>query len=109
MQVARTTGQQWDKTIPEKHLADFHQWTSENDHFEKIELHGQLYNYKNQPKRHDLHVFSDAAEGGFSAVAYIRTIYDDNHISFDLQIGKARFALRKPLTIPNLELHTATL
>ena len=88
MQLAWTTGQHWDKPIPEEHLADFHQWTSEIDHFEKIELHRQLHNYKSQPKRHELHVFSDASEKAFSAVSYLRTILDDNHISIDFLLGK---------------------
>ena len=109
MQLAWTTGQHWDKPIPKEHLADFHQWTSEIDHFQKIELHRQLHNYKSQPKRHELHVFSDASEKAFSAVSYLRTIHDDNHISIDFLIGKARVAPIKRLTIPNLELQAATI
>ena len=105
MQLAWTTGQQWDKTHPEEHLADFHQWTSEIDHFGKIELHRQLYNFYGQPKRHELHVFSDASDRVFSAVAYIRTVYDNNYISIDFLMGKTRVATIKRLTIPNLELH----
>ena len=109
MQLAWTTGQHWDKPIPEEHLADFHQWTSEIDHFRKIELHRQLHNYKSQPKRHELHVFSDASGKAFSAVSDLRTIHDDNHISIDFLIGKARVAPIKRLTIPNLELQAATI
>ena len=109
MQLAWTTGQYWDKPIPEEHLADFRQWTNEIDHFEKIELRRQLHNYKNQPKRHELHLFSDASEKAFSAVTYIRTIHDDNHISIDFLIDEARVAPIKRLTIPNLELQAAPL
>ena len=109
MQLAWTTGQHWDKPIPEEPLANFHQWTSEIGHFQKVELHRQLHNYKSQPKRHELHVFSDAPEKAFSAVSYLRTIHDDNHISIDFLIGKARVAPIKRLTIPNLELQAPTL
>ena len=100
MQLARTTGQQSNKPIPEEHLADSHQWTSEHDHFEKFELHRQLHNYKSQPKLHELHVFSDA-----STVAYIRAIHNDNRIDF--LIGKTRVAPMERPTIPNLELQAA--
>ena len=36
MQLDWTTGQNGDMPFPDEHLADFHQWTSEIDHFERI-------------------------------------------------------------------------
>ena len=109
MQLAWSTGQQWDKLIPEDQLAEFHQWTEEIDHLDNIQLPRQLHNYRSQPKHHELHVFSDASEKAFAAVAYLRTTHDDSHVSITFLIGKARVAPMKRLTIPNLELQAATL
>ena len=75
----------------------------------KIELHRQPYNYIRQSKRHEIHVSSDAFERVFSAVDYIRTIHDENHISLDLLFEKARVAPIKRVTITNLEPQAPTL
>ena len=106
MQLAWSTGQQWDKPIPDDQLAEFQQWTEEIDHLENIQLPRQLHNYRSQPEHHELHVFSDAYE---KAVAYLRTTHDDSHVSITFLFGKARVAPMKRLTIPNLELQAATL
>ena len=55
------------------------------------------------------HVFADASETAFSAVAYLRLQSEDgiHHCSFVL--GKVKLAPVKPLTVPRLELQAAVL
>ena len=101
MQLAWSTGQQWDKPIPEDQLAEFQQWTDEIDHLENIQLPRQLHNYRSQPEHHELHVFSDASEKAFAAVAYLRTTHNDSHVSITFLIGKMK-------TTHNSELRTSS-
>lgn len=56
-----------------------------------------------------LHVFADASEDAFGAVAYLRHEYTDSTISCTLVLSKTRLAPVKPLTIPRLELQAAVL
>ena len=58
---------------------------------------------------HQLHFFSDASERGYTAVAYLRTVYKLGKISCSFIIGKARLCPKKSTSIPRLELTAAVL
>ena len=53
-----------------------------------------------------LHVFGDASEKGYGAVAYLRTCTESCEVSF--VAAKGRVAPTKPTTLPRLELSAAT-
>ena len=56
-----------------------------------------------------LHLFSDASEGGFGSVAYLRITNKEGHVSCSFLHGKARVAPLKTVTIPRLELTAAVM
>ncbi|XP_060566919.1 uncharacterized protein LOC132725749 [Ruditapes philippinarum] len=55
-----------------------------------------------------LHHFSDASEIGYSIVSFIRLLNKDNRVHCAFVIGKSRVAPMKQITVPRLELTTAT-
>jgi len=55
-----------------------------------------------------IHIFSDASTTGYGAVAYLRLCNDNNKIRCTFLMGKSRLAPIKMLTIPRLELTSAT-
>ena len=56
-----------------------------------------------------LHHFSDASELGYGQCSYIRIVSKEGKIHCCLLIGKAKVVPKKFVSIPRLELTTATL
>ncbi|XP_046358371.2 uncharacterized protein LOC124136493 [Haliotis rufescens] len=56
-----------------------------------------------------LHMFSDASDHGYGVVAYLRLINSRNEIHVSFVMGKSRVAPLKRVTIPRMELTTATI
>ena len=56
-----------------------------------------------------LHIFCDASLQAFSAVAYLRTVSEEDKVRLSLIMAKTRVAPVKPMTIPRLELQAALL
>ncbi len=56
-----------------------------------------------------IHAFSDASTQAYGAVIYLRTLYDDSSVTFQLVTSKARVAPVKSVTVPRLELMAAHL
>ena len=61
-----------------------------------------------QPTAIDLHVFGDASEPGFGAVAYLRFIYSDS-VRIAFVMAKSRVSPQQFVSIPRLELCAALL
>ena len=62
-----------------------------------------------KPTLAQLHHFSDASEGGYGIVSYVRLENNRNEVHVAFLLGKARVTPIKPITIPRLELTAAVL
>ncbi|XP_064551490.1 uncharacterized protein LOC135437482 isoform X1 [Drosophila montana] len=56
-----------------------------------------------------LHVFVDASQSAFAAVAYLRVTYDNNDVRVCFVCAKTKCAPMKTMSIPRLELQAAVL
>ena len=68
--IWQTRGQQWDSNISEKLNGELYSWASELNAGEPFEVL-RLYRKTDETEKNELHVFGDASEDAFCAVAYI--------------------------------------
>ncbi|XP_053690825.1 uncharacterized protein LOC128739367 [Sabethes cyaneus] len=104
-------GLQWDEKVPDD---IFDRWTRWTGLFPKVRdlriprcyfagANAQLYEFL------ELHVFVDASEVAFSAVAYFRVVKPSGEAECSLVAARTKVAPLKPLSIPRLELQAAVL
>ena len=95
----------WDEKIQDHHLQVWKQWTSSLPLTELIQV-PCCYRNPEMPNNStvQLHLFSDASEYAYSAVAYLRLNDHGGHVQCAFVLGKCRNAPLKRPTILCLEL-----
>lgn len=102
---------EWDEAMSPTNVIKWQQWLSELPLLENFRVprcvlppHASL-----ETCELELHIFCDASELAYGAVAYLRVIdqLDDVHVSF--LMAKSRLAPVKPMTVPRLELCAAVM
>lgn len=111
LQDAWRAGLKWDEEIPNE---IFDRWTRWTGMFRKIaDLRiPRCYFVKATRQTYDqlqLHIFVDASEAAFSAVAYFRVVDAAGKVECTIVAAKTKVAPLKPLSIPRLELQAAVL
>jgi hypothetical protein len=98
----------WDDTISAESYALWRRWY---DNIQKIKTLSipRCYSLNMKDYQVELHVFVDASESAFSAVAYFRFVDKDKKTKVTLVAAKTKVAPKKLLTIPRLELQAAVL
>ncbi|XP_058816670.1 uncharacterized protein LOC131679943 [Topomyia yanbarensis] len=100
----------WDDQIPNNLINRWQQWVDVLRTLEKVAV-SRCYFLGYDPFSYltlELHVFVDASEQAYAAVAYFRII-DRGDIRCSLVAAKAKVAPLQPLTIPRLELQAAVI
>ena len=95
----------WDEEIPPKILMLWQIWLKALDFLPSLRISRCLKPLKGNVVDTEIHIFSDASEAGFGAVAYQKSILDTGEVSISLIVSKAQVAPVKPgQTVPQLEL-----
>lgn len=99
----------WSSPIPEEVYVKWFKWYKDLESVEKITI-PRCYGpaFCDSKTMVDLHVFVDASETAFAAVAYWR-ISSTSSVYITFVAAKSRCAPIKPLSIPRLELQAAVL
>ncbi|XP_036322393.1 uncharacterized protein LOC118736407 [Rhagoletis pomonella] len=98
----------WDSPLPDDISASWERWRQELPAMVELEI-PRFYFRNGTPTQRQLHVFVDASEEAFAAVAYWRAINSTGEVEIAFICSKAKCAPLKPLTVPRLELQAAVL
>ena len=102
-------GLDWDDTLPYDMQLKWTQWLSEVEKLNTLKIPRHHTALTSNVQQTEIHMFSDASERGFGAVAYLRYT-SNNNIVCSFIAAKSRVAPIKPaLSIPRLELQGALL
>ena len=97
----------WDSSLTEAHKAKFFKILSETENLNQIRVMRALASSKVNAVRQEIHGFSDASDKAFSAVAYLKTMYDEPDVRLIAAKTKVEPLIKQ--TIPRLELMGAGL
>ena len=108
LQEACRSGASWDASLDEQQIEVYKKWLIALSSLNNISIPRSFKLSNQNLTRIELHVFSDASIIGYSAVCYVRCVYESGLITSNFCMGKSRVAPLKPITIPRLELTAAT-
>ena len=100
------TGITWDEQLPEKLLERWRLWWNGLNDLSTLTVPRCYCLSMIDRTSLELHVFGDASEKAFAAVAYLRVVSKD-FVKVFFTAGKVRVAPLKPISIPRLELQAA--
>ena len=100
-------GCDWDEVVSDAILSCWKKWLDGAKHIAKIKL-PRCYNTSNEPVQEvQLHLFCDASELAYGAVAYLRFSYKTGGHKSSFVMAKSKLAPIKVITLPRLELNSA--
>ena len=73
-------GLDWDDPIPNSHLTKWKTWLRRLPEFELVSVPQCIQPKKKNVIASEIHTFCDALEEAFTAVVYLRSIYDDGDV-----------------------------
>lgn len=98
----------WDDPLPEDRHNIWSKFRDDLDSLNNFKVPRHIFKGE-LPAKTELHIFSDASEKAFGAVAYIRATLKDRRIIVQLLCAKTRVAPLKQQTLPRLELCAAVM
>ncbi|XP_074621676.1 uncharacterized protein LOC141880115 [Acropora palmata] len=101
--------QGWDEKVPEEIQQEWSVWQKELQSLAEFSVPRFYRLVMVSPTSIQLHLFGDASEKAFCAVAYFRFEYPSGERQCAFVAAKTRVAPVKPLSIPRLELQAAVL
>ena len=102
-------GKGWDEPLSEENRQRWLRWLDDLPLLEDFHIKRCLLPEDVEISRIEVHVFSDASQEAYGAVAYLRYVSSEGQIHCAFVIGKSRLAPMRVVTIPRLELMAAVL
>ncbi|XP_077973538.1 uncharacterized protein LOC144428324 [Styela clava] len=100
----------WDDPVCERDANSWANWLNQIHLLENLKICRCLEPLDfGRVSRSDVHIFADASNNGYSAVAYLRLIDEHSRVHCAFLMGKSRLAPIKPVSVPRLELTAAVL
>jgi hypothetical protein len=96
----------WDEKVPEQLFQEWNNWLIGLAEIEKCHINRCYSPLLSSADYVELHLFSDASEQAYGAVAYIRVV-KDKEVQVSFVSAKSKVAPQKALSIPRLELQGA--
>ena len=100
-------GHNWDQLLSKENYHETQHWIEDFQNMPPIQIPRCLF--PNVDGTHELNTFKDASISAVSAVVYLKTISVYGTIATHYVIGKSKMAPIKQMSIPKLELESATL
>ncbi|XP_055712962.1 uncharacterized protein LOC129807608 [Phlebotomus papatasi] len=101
-------GTDWDQQLPAELCQQWKAWVAQLIHLSDVEIPRCYAPLEYRQGRVELHIFTDASEDAYAAVAYFRFV-NCMKIHVSLVTAKAKVAPLKSASIPRLELEGAVL
>lgn len=108
VQALWNTERGWDEPIEGNLLQSWLEWEKELSYLQYITI-PRCYAppHNSNSATYEAHIFCDASEKAYGAVAYLRVIDQQAHTSTSFIMARSRVAPRKQVSIPRLELCAA--
>ena len=100
-------GLEWDENIPAHLEKKWRMWVEELKDINSVEIPRRYSNSNLTIKNRELHVFGDASEAAYGAVAYLKSYDEKGNSNTSLVYAKSKVAPVKKVTLPRLELLAA--
>ncbi|XP_033120536.1 uncharacterized protein LOC117119763 [Anneissia japonica] len=100
-------GSNWDEPLSNDELTKWKEWLDQVSKLSNVQIPRWIR--LDESKSFQLHVFCDASQVGYAAVAYLRVVDNNDVVKCLFVFGKTRVSPMKAMSIPRLELMAAVL
>ena len=102
-------GYEWDEEVSPELITYWKQWIEDVKYAEEVHIDRCYHKANSKVVSRILHIFGDASEEAYAAVAYMITEDEEGNCSSKLVMARTRVAPVKRVTLPRLELLAALL
>ena len=101
-------GTDWDDLLSDGMTRKINSWFIELGQLQNLKV-PRCLQQKNEAIKINLHIFADASQGAYDAVAYLRTQYKEQTIAVRFVAAKTKVAPLQSVSVPRMELMGACL